>query len=124
MGLGTVLDFNDWRIWDWNDKISSVKLFPFADPGGPYFGVIGRNIPLTGANRCYGDGEAGVTFTWSVDSDACAFSNPTARQPTLICDEEGVYMIDLRVIEGSDESSTIPTTVTVYNFQLFLPLIQ
>jgi hypothetical protein len=96
-----------------NDKTSSVKLFPFADPGGPYNGNEGSSIPLDAANRCYLDGEA--TFTWSVDSSACTLSNSAARQPTLTCGDNGHFTVSLMVIEGPDSSSTISTTVTVTN---------
>jgi hypothetical protein len=100
------------NAWDFGDEIDSVKIFPFADPGGPYHGYEGSSIPLNGANLCYRDGEA--TFTWSVDSSVCTLSDPTARQPSLTCGDNGSFTINLRVDEGADQSSS-STTVTVEN---------
>jgi len=124
IGEGPIYVAPNLKDLGWNDMISSVKFFPFADPGGPYYGVVDRAISLNGANRCYGDVEAGVTYTWSLDSPPppCTFSDPAARQPSLTCNDDDEFTIYLKVNEGSDESSTISTTVTVYAAQLFLPL--
>ena len=122
IGEGPIYVAPNLKDLGWNDMISSAKFFPFADPGGPYYGVVDRAISLNGANRCYGDGEAGVTFTWSVDSLQCTFSDPAARQPSLTCNDDGEFTIYLKVIEDSDESSTISTKVAVFVSQLFLPI--
>jgi hypothetical protein len=94
------------------DEIDSVKMFPFADPGGPYNGNEGSPIPLNSANRCYRDGDA--TFNWTVDSPLCTFSDPNLRQPVLTCADNGSFTISLTVAEDGD-SVTAHTTVIVAN---------
>jgi hypothetical protein len=117
VGNGTVqvFDMGHFNANSFNDKTSSVRIFPFADPGGPYNGDEGSSIPLHAANRCYLDDEAEVTFTWSADSPVCTLSDPAARQPSLTCSDDGNFTIELTVSEGSDESSTIAATVTAEN---------
>lgn len=94
------------------DEIDSVKMFPFANHGGPYSGDEGSTISLIAANLCYSDAEA--TFDWSVDSSLCTFYNSTLRQPELSCDDDGVFTISLMVDVGGDYA-TADTTVTVLN---------
>jgi hypothetical protein len=114
-GVGWIDILDDWGSF--GDNIDSVRIYPFADPGGPYQGDEGRWIPLNGANLCYAEGE--VSADWDVDSGVCTLSDPAARQPSLICGDNGTIRIDLTI---TDPDFSIPgyqartfTTATVEN---------
>lgn len=110
VGDGSVHWITELDSQGFGDQIDSVKVFPFADPGGPYDVANGIPTTLNAANPCYGDGEA--AFSWRTNSRACTFVDPTARQPILVCLAAGRYEVELTVQEG-DEQASASTVVTV-----------
>ena len=110
-GVGNVLSWPDLDSLGYGDEISSVWMSGVADPGGPYTGTVGVPFALDSANPCYRDGEV-ASFSWTVDSTSCSFSDPTARQPSLTCSEPGTFEVEVTIIEWLDVVSA-GTTVTV-----------
>ena len=86
---------------------------PAVSAGGPYSGVEGTAISLSGATASDPDGNA-LTFTWTVSSTLCSFTNPAALQPSLTCADNGTFTITLTVQDGA-ATTTASASVAVAN---------
>ncbi len=111
VGVGAVLYWPELDGLGYGDNISSVWMSGVADPGGPYSGTVDVPLTLDFANPCYRDGEA-ATFSWTVDSSACSFSDPTARQPAITCGTESTFNVEVTITEYLDVVKA-NTTVTM-----------
>jgi hypothetical protein len=84
---------------------------PTANAGGPYSGKEGDAIPLDGSGSSDPDAGDTLTYAWS-GPDACSFSDSTAEQPTVTCDDNGTYTVSLTVTDSHGASSD-PATANV-----------
>ncbi len=95
-------------------SINSLNDPPTTDAGGPYSGNEGSPISLSGAAVSDPDGDA-LTLLWTVDSPACAFSDASALNPELTCDDEGSATVTLSADDGTAAPVTNDAAVTVSN---------
>ena len=84
----------------------------WAVAGGPYQGLEDSPIPLDDASA-----SEGVSYSWSVDSSLCEFSDASGLNPTLTCDDNGDYdyVVTLTVDDGVNDPVSDNATVTVDN---------
>jgi hypothetical protein len=87
---------------------------PTAEAGGPYSGNEGGTIALSGASATDGDGD-NLTYTWSVNSASCSFSDPTTLNPDIVCDDNGIFSATLTVNDGVNDPVGDSSNVTVIN---------
>ncbi len=87
---------------------------PSADAGGPYNGSEGQPIAINSASAS--DAEDPISILWSVDnSTLCSFNDATIINPTLTCDDDGVYTATLSVDDGVNLAVTSDATINVGN---------
>jgi hypothetical protein len=93
---------------------------PTADSGGPYSGVEGAPISITG-KAGDPDGQT-VTSNWSVASNAgndpgaaCVIADPAALNTSVTCNDEGGYTLTLSATDSGGLTTTATTTLTVSN---------
>lgn len=91
--------------------VVSVNDAPVADAGGTYAGDEGSAIALSG-DASDVDGDA-LSYTWSSDGP-CTFSDASALNPMLTCDDDGSFTATLTVDDGTTTSSS-NAAVTVTN---------
>ncbi len=95
-----------------------VNAVPNADAGGPYVGLEGASMYLTGtASDVDGDGLSTTwTFTWTGDlGTVCTAVGADTLTPTLVCNDDAVVTANLTVDDGVNAAVTSSTTVTVGN---------
>jgi PKD repeat protein len=68
---------------------------------------------LDGTGSSDPDGDP-LTYSWSVNSSLCTFSDPTVPAPSLTCDDDGVYEVTVTVSDGEATASDT-AMVTVSN---------
>ena len=83
---------------------------PTSDAAGPYSGDEGSAIPLSGASASDPDGDP-LTFTWTVDSALCSFSDASALNPDVTCGDNGSFIATLTVSDGTESLSSNATIV-------------
>jgi subtilisin family serine protease len=86
---------------------------PVVSLGGPYTGVEGQAVALSGAGVLDADGDA-VALQWSVDSPLCTLSGATTLSASVTCADDGGYTVRLTASDGRD-SATATGTVQVAN---------
>jgi subtilisin family serine protease len=109
------------RVIDPKNGISFPRIDCSPDPnqapvvslGGPYGGVEGQAVALSGAGVLDADGDA-VTVRWSVDSPLCTLSGAATVSASVTCVDNGAYTVSLTASDGRD-STTASTTVQVAN---------
>ncbi len=88
---------------------------PIVDAGGPYNGDEGSAIALSGATATDPDSDP-LTLSWAVDAPlVCSFSDDTALNPDLTCDDDGTYTVTLTADDGTAAPVSDDATVTVDN---------
>jgi ELWxxDGT repeat protein len=85
---------------------------PSADAAGPYAGVEGSAIALSGSVV---DDDNVITVKWIASSPVCAFSNPEALLTHVTCGDNGVFSITLEVRDWWNAPATDQATVTLTN---------
>ncbi len=89
---------------------------PVADAGPDQSGRVGTTITLDGSGSSDVDGDA-LTYTWSLTDrpagSGAALSDPHAVQPHFELDRPGHYVAQLRVSDGTAESSDTVEVATV-----------
>ncbi|MEO7131841.1 MAG: PKD domain-containing protein, partial [Dermatophilaceae bacterium] len=93
---------------------------PTASAGGPYAGVEGSAIPLTGSAS---DPDAdSLTYAWTYSSGAgvdagatCSFANSAALSTTITCTDDGTYTASLSVNDGNNPAVVKTASVVVSN---------
>jgi len=113
LGAGLVFVANDGvngnELW----FIDLTNQPPSTGAGGPYNGDEGAAIALDGT---VGDADGDdVELAWSVNTPLCAFSDLTAEDPLLTCDDNGVYTTTLTVTDTWTGVATDTARVTVSN---------
>ena len=89
---------------------------PVANAGPDQSGRVGTTITLDGSGSSDVDGDA-LTYTWSLTDrpagSGAALSDPHAIQPHFELDRPGHYVAQLRVSDGTAESSDTVEIATV-----------
>ena len=93
-----------------------------ANYGHPYQGNEGSSVAMTAAAVDLNPGTP-VTYAWSVDSPVCSFNDPSLLNPTLTCQDNGIFKVTLAYDDGDNPSviSSAPVTfnnlppIAVYN---------
>ena len=80
-----------------------------AEAGGPYSGVVGASIALSGSAS---GGTAPYTYAWDLDNDG-AYDDATGASPSHSWDAVGIYTIGLQVTDNVSATATDTSTVTV-----------
>ncbi|MEE9151918.1 MAG: PKD domain-containing protein [Thermoplasmata archaeon] len=93
-----------------NVTINNVA--PSAEAGGPYSGNEGGSIALTGTVT--DPGTDALTYEWDLDNDGL-YDDAIGQNPAWTWDDDGVYIIDLRVTDDDGGVSSDRTTVTISN---------
>lgn len=91
---------------------------PTVDAAGPYSGVLGSAVSLSGASASDDDGDA-LTYAWSSTSASCNFSDPNALNPTVTCTDVGIHTLSLEVSDGTVTISDPATLHVTYDFNGF-----
>jgi PKD repeat protein len=93
---------------------------PTADSGGPYSGVEGASISITG-RASDPDGQT-VSSSWLVGSNAsndsgaaCVIDNSGVLSTFVTCNDEGSYTLTLTVTDSARLTTTARSSLTVYN---------
>ncbi len=86
---------------------------PTANAGGPYSGLEGATIPLTGTAVDLDDNE--LIYDWTVSSPDCTISGANTLEPGITCGDDGVYTATLTVSDWWFASDTSQATVTTEN---------
>jgi hypothetical protein len=81
---------------------------PTANPGGPYFGVVGTAVSLTGTGT--DDGTIQL-FEWDLDDNG-TFETTGANAQFQCTAVGGPFTIHLRVTDDTNQTGTASTTVT------------
>ncbi|MEM7131092.1 MAG: hypothetical protein AAF702_32520 [Chloroflexota bacterium] len=89
-------------------KTTSANQAPEVDAGGSYDGSEGTSILLSLAEASDPEG-SNLTYAWTVDSSLCTFSDPTALNPELLCEDDGSYTVTLTATE---EGNSPPASFT------------
>jgi hypothetical protein len=105
---------------DANCMISNTA--PTVEAGRPYEGLPNNAIALSDASASDSDGD-GLSYSWTVDSGACTFSDATALNPNLTCTASGNVTVTLTVDDGTDTASD-SATVTVITPQQAISNLQ
>jgi Tol biopolymer transport system component len=83
---------------------------PTAVANGPYLSAINTAASLNPEGSSDPDGDD-LIFQWSTTSD-CQIDN---SEPSITCDETGIFDVSLTVIDPFGESGTDTTSVVVYD---------
>jgi uncharacterized delta-60 repeat protein len=94
--------------------LNTCSLPPTADAGGPYYGDEGTPIELVGATTTDPDGDT-LTYSWSINSPDCTFSDPNVLNPTLTCKDNGNYTVTLTVSDGVNDPVSSSADVQIAN---------
>ncbi len=87
---------------------------PTASAGGPYNVTEGSALAMSGASASDPNPADTLTYTWSVNSALCSFSNANALNPNLTCSDNGNFTATLAVSDGTETVSS-DAAVTVNN---------
>jgi len=109
---GNITDPEDGNITDPGDTNNTI---PVADPGiDQFFTAIGTLIVLDG-NGSYDADNDPLTYSWTMTGkpfgSSAVLSDDTTVNPTFTADEEGSYIIELIVNDGTVDSNA--STVTI-----------
>ncbi|NTV13165.1 MAG: beta-propeller fold lactonase family protein [Desulfobulbaceae bacterium] len=93
---------------------------PVANPGGPYLVNLGEGVALEGGASSDPDspcGDAIVSYSWSIDGGAYSFSgvSPSLSIAQINGLGLGAHTADLTVTDSFGASSSVATTITIYN---------
>ena len=121
--VGSIADLNDdfttcgasYNGGDFHDKFGSVQISAPIDAGGPYNGIVGTDVPLSGAMPC-GEDLVAPYYLWTATGPGtCAFSDPAAKRPSVRCDTPGTYTLylDNRVLVGTSWISVYKDATTL-----------
>ncbi len=98
-----------------NVTVNPVNDPPVADGGGPYLGVEGLPVSMTGAGSSDID-DGIVAWDWDCDNDGTYETlGAAATGSSCSFDDDGNYTVGLRVTDASGTSATDTTGVTVLN---------
>ncbi len=94
--------------------INTLNSAPVAAPGSDQNVAPGSTVQLDGSQSHDVDGDA-LTFQWAITSlpegSSANLSNPTVEAPNFVADLTGLYVVQLIVNDGQENS--IPATVTI-----------
>lgn len=85
---------------------------PMPNAGGPYFGDEGSQITLTGSASDPGDDT--FTYEWDLDNDGF-YDDAVGNGTIWTWDDNGVYIIGLKVTDDDGGFDTDSATVTISN---------
>ena len=86
---------------------------PIADAGEDQVAEIGETVVLEGSLSYDPDGDA-ISFIWSqAQGTRISLVSSNSATPSFVPTEQGVYIFELRVYDGTDTSSPETVTVTV-----------
>jgi hypothetical protein len=92
---------------------------PTVNAGGPYAGIQGTNVSLSGATASDTDGDT-LTYAWSVKISpagaSCTFSDSTALNPTVSCTKLGQYTLELSVNDGHNSPVTSDASLVLFAY--------
>jgi hypothetical protein len=97
--------------------ISTVNSPPVADAGPDQTALIGNTIMLDGSGSSDVDGDA-LNFSWSLTTPAGSSANlsdPAVINPIFIIDVSGIYLAQLIVNDGSENSIADTVSITTTN---------
>jgi hypothetical protein len=80
-----------------------------ADGGGPYSGVVGEDITLTGSA---GGGTPPYTYAWDLDNDG-EYDDATGENPSYSWESAGSFVIGLQVTDQAFATATDTATVII-----------
>ena len=83
---------------------------PIAHAGGPYTAVEGGSVVLSGA----GSTGTSLSYAWDLDGDG-QYDDANVQNPTFRPQQDGVFIVGLRVTDGTGQTATATATVTVSN---------
>ena len=84
---------------------------PQSVPGGPYTGLVGAAISLTGSANDWGSDAA--TYAWDLDGDS-AYDDASSASTTYTNASTGTYPVGLQVIDAQGGVGTASSMVFVY----------
>jgi RHS repeat-associated protein len=94
--------------------VSTDNSRPVADAGESQTVPAGDTVDLDGTGSSDADGHA-LTYQWSIttrpDGSSATLSDPTAAQPSFLADRPGLYVVQLIVNDGFENSD--PSTVSI-----------
>jgi hypothetical protein len=101
-------------------EISTENSAPVANAGPDQTVEVGDTVQLDGSSSGDVDGDA-LTFQWILTSvpqgSTATLSDPNAVMPTFVADVAGVYVAQLIVNDGLEDSAPDSVTITTENTQ-------
>jgi RHS repeat-associated protein/uncharacterized repeat protein (TIGR01451 family) len=95
-------------------EIDTSNSRPVAEAGPDQTVTVGDVVQLDGSASTDADGDA-LAYRWSLttrpDGSAAAFDDPAAARPTFVADVAGLYVAQLIVSDGTEDSA--PDTVAM-----------
>jgi PKD repeat protein len=89
--------------------ISSPNRCPFANPGGPYSGIVSVPVAFDGTASSDPDGSA-LSYAWDFDASDGVGIDATGPTPSHTYDVTGTYVVTLTVSDGLCGISRTTTT--------------
>jgi hypothetical protein len=86
---------------------------PIADAGGPYNGIEGQVVALSGMGSNDPNGGS-LSFAWDLDNDG-SFDDSTSPTPLYQWNDQGNYTVALSVTKSNGQSATDTANVTITN---------
>lgn len=93
-------------------SISDVQIVELTDPNQSPISVSGDDQIVNEGQSVVFDGSLSsdpdndpLSFSWSVDSGICSINDPNIVNPTVTCDDNGVYNVILVVSDGTETAS-------------------
>jgi hypothetical protein len=118
--VGSVGTITDTAAKTWNPGGGGTNEPPSASAGGPYSGVEGSPIAISGS-ASDPDGDP-LTKTWSVTPGAgtdpgatCTVASPSSLATSVTCNDDGTFNLALTVNDGHHSNVVSSTTISVAN---------
>ncbi len=98
--------------------INTQNSKPVAHAGTDQTVPIGQTVQLDGSNSSDVDGDS-LTYLWALiampDGSTATLSNLTTVHPTVVADLAGIYVVQLIVNDGNEDSDPATVTITTGN---------
>jgi PKD repeat protein len=87
---------------------------PVVNAAGPYTGEEGSSIILSGATAYDADDDS-LAYSWSLDSEICTVSDTYDLNPSVICEDDGIFTAILTVSDGINDPISDRAIISVSN---------
>jgi PKD repeat protein len=95
--------------------VNNVNRPPVANAGGPYTADEGDRVTLDASRSADPDADGAIVrYEWDLDNDG-AYDDATGATPTTVFEDQGIYLVGLRVTDDQGAQAVATAQVTVRN---------